>query len=403
MKNKGLEKEKKRLLFTGGSHAELPLIEAAKNEGWFVISTGNNEGAKGHLAADKYVKGDFSDKEFVYKLAKAEKVQAIISGANDFAYLSAAYACDKLGLPGHDPYNIAQTIHIKSLFREMTRSIGIKTPKAIKCRNISEAVRAAETIGFPVIVKPVDLTGGKGIMKCPEKCDLERAFSKAIDVTREDYVIIEEFIQGSCHGITSLLKNHKVVFYIIDNEQYGANKYLVQGACSPSMVPQHSEFTLLNNIEKISRHCELKDGLFHAQFILDKDDYPVIIDPCRRAPGDLYVLLAKYVTEVDYPDLIVKAECGEELNEFYPSAHNFIARECIMTGKSGVIKKVHIEDELNEHIIYRLMRDCTGEYVEDPLKYKAGILIMRFESYDQMMDVVNRFNDLAWIEFEDTE
>lgn len=106
----------KKLLITGGSHSEYPVIEAAKNIGWYVISTGNDEGSLGHIIADKYVKGDFSDKEWVYNLAKEEKVDAIISGANDFAYLSTAYACEKLGLPGHDTLETAKSIHIKNKF-----------------------------------------------------------------------------------------------------------------------------------------------------------------------------------------------------------------------------------------------------------------------------------------------
>ena len=70
----------KKLLITGGSHSEYPVIKAAQKIGWYVISTGNDGGSLGHIIADKYVKGDFSDKEWVYNLAKEEKVDAIIFG-----------------------------------------------------------------------------------------------------------------------------------------------------------------------------------------------------------------------------------------------------------------------------------------------------------------------------------
>lgn len=55
----------KKLLITGGSHSEYPVIQAAQAQGWYVISTGNDEGALGHITADKYIKGDYSDKEWV--------------------------------------------------------------------------------------------------------------------------------------------------------------------------------------------------------------------------------------------------------------------------------------------------------------------------------------------------
>jgi len=391
----------KKLLITGGSHSEYPVIQAAQAQGWYVISTGNDEGALGHMTADKYVKGDYSNKEWVLKLALDEQVEAIISGANDFAYISTAYACEKLGLPGHDSYETARTIHIKNNFREMTERIGIRTPKIRKCCNESDIRQAVTEIGFPLLVKPVDLTGGKGVKTCIEMNETIEAFYAAMEVTREKYVIVEQFISGSAHGITTLLKNKKVVWYSIDNEQYGINKYLVLGACSPSDIPQHAEFTLVNNIEKIAQHCELVDGLFHTQFILDKSDYPIMIDPCRRMPGDLYILLAKYTTGVDYPAEIVKGETGVPLQDYYIKENNFVARECIMTSRKGVIKEVHIEDELNDLIIYKHMGENKGVVIDQPMKHKAGILIMKFESYEHMMDVLERFSRLAWIEFEE--
>lgn len=390
----------KKLLLTGGSHSEVPMIDAAQKMGWFVITTGNDEGSQGHEMADKYVKGDFSDKEFVLDLAKKEQVDAIVSGCNDFAYISTAYACEKLGLPGHDSYNTSRTIHIKSNFRHMTSSIGVRTPRIEICYNREECKRAIEKIGFPLLVKPVDLTGGKGVKKCIEVNETLAAFDEAMEVTRETYVILEEFIQGENHGITTLIKNGKVVFHVIDNEQYGLNKYLVLGACSPSDIPQHAEFTLIRDIEKIAGHCNLVDGLFHVQFILDRDNYPVMIDPCRRAPGDLYILLVKFVTGVDYPAEIVKAECGEAIKDVYLVEHNFVARECIMTSQKGTIKNVHVAEELRKYLVYSLLKNSKGIKIEQPLKHKAGILIMKFDTYEEMMSVLDRFQELAWIELE---
>lgn len=391
----------KKLLITGGSHSEYPVIQAAQAQGWYVISTGNDEGALGHITADKYVKGDYSDKEWVLQLAKDEGVEAILSGANDFAYISTAYACEKLGFPGHDSYETARTIHIKNKFREMTESIGIRTPQIRKCRTEAEVRKAVMEIGFPLLIKPVDLTGGKGVKTCIEMNETIEAFYDAMAVTREKYVIVEQFIEGSAHGITTLIKDHKVVWHSVDNEQYGINKYLVLGACSPSDIPQHAEYTLINNIEKVAEYCDLVDGLFHVQFILDKSGYPVMIDPCRRMPGDLYILLAKYTTGVDYPAEIVKGETGVPLQNYYIREHNYIARECIMTSRKGVIKEIHIEDELLPLIIYKHMGENKGVVIEQPMKHKAGILIMKFDSYEYMMDILGRFSELAWIEFEE--
>ncbi len=387
----------KKVLFTGGSHAEMPMIEAAKAQGLYVITTGANEDGLGHKIADKYVKGDFSDKEFIVNLAQSEGVDYIVSGCNDFAYLSTAYACEKLGIPGHDSYATAKLIHTKSSFREMTAKIGIKTPKVFRCCCLDECRKAMDEIGMPFIMKPVDLTGGKGVKLCRKAEELESAFEEAMSVTRKNYVIIEQYIQGTNHGITALIKNHKVVFYIVDNEQYGENKYLVLGACSPSAVPQFAIFRLICDIQKVAEHCDLVDGLFHTQFILTEKQEPVIIDPCRRAPGDLYVLLAKYATEVDYPAEIVKAECGEKLQDAYHMNCHFIARECIMSKYAGELKSVEISDEVKCRLIDQCLWYKKGELIDNPLKYKAGILITKHESYEDMMYYLKHYEELVHI------
>ena len=72
-----------------------------------------------------------------------------------------------------------------------------------------------------------------------------------------------------------------------------------------------------------------------------------------------------------------------------------------MTSRKGVIKEVHIEDELEPLIIYKYMGENKGIRIDQPMKHKAGILIMKFESYEHMMNILSRFSELAWIEFED--
>lgn len=391
---------RKRILVAGGSHSEMPVIEAAKNQGYYVITTGNDSDAIGHRIADKYVAGDYSDKEFIYYLAESEHVEGIVSGANDFSYISVSYACEKLGLKGHDTFENARKIHIKDEFRKLQQELGIKSPTVRKYYGTELTEDIGRDVTFPVVVKPVDLTGGKGVEVCNNLEKLHIAITKAKEVTREDYVIIEDYIEGTPHGFSSIIKDGRVVWHMIDNEQYGENKYLVLGAFSPSDVPQHVEYTLINDIEKIAEKCGLVDGLFHVQFILDKTGYPVMIDPCRRMPGDLYVLLAKYTTGVDIPHEIIKHEtyCTDETRYVYK--HRFVARECIMGDKSGIIKDVFVDQTVKEKMVYSYYRDFKGEALDDPLKYKAGIIIMSFDSYSEMIKMVKNFRKLVHIEME---
>ena len=96
------------VLITGGSHAEIPLINALHSLGYFVISIGMNADGLGHKHADLYIPADYSDKDIVLNLARENNVKGIISGCNDFAYLSTSYACQVLGIGGHDNFHTSQ-------------------------------------------------------------------------------------------------------------------------------------------------------------------------------------------------------------------------------------------------------------------------------------------------------
>lgn len=367
--------------------------------GYYVLTTGTDKNGLGHKEADEYLCGDFSDKEFVLKIAKENHVDALVSGCNDFAYLSTAYAGEKLNLPCHDSYETALVIHHKDKFRNLLSSLNIKTPKIFKCENASNIADIMKKMSFPVLVKPVDLTGGKGVCVCNSLEQIYSAFESAVRVTREKYVIIEEFVKGTNHAASVLLKNFKVVCSVFDDEQYFKNQYLVQGASMPSaLVSCAAVFTLINDIEKVAAKLQLADGLFHVQFIIDESGYPVMIDPCRRCPGDLYVLLSKYTCGIDYPSEIVKAECGIPLQNSYPQNHNFIARECIMADKNGIIKKIFIDEKIRQFIIDKIIWGKLGDKITDFMKYKAGIIIMQFPDFITMQNILKDFHSLVKIE-----
>ncbi|MBP5705968.1 MAG: ATP-grasp domain-containing protein, partial [Spirochaetales bacterium] len=118
-------------------------------------------------------------------------------------------------------------------------------------------------IQYPILIKPVDLTGGKGVQICKSKEELIAAYNECAAVTRKNYVIIEEYIEGSNHGASVLLKNQKVVFSVFDDEQYYKNKYFVQGASMTSdSVSQSACLTLINDIEKSHHNYNLLTDYF---------------------------------------------------------------------------------------------------------------------------------------------
>lgn len=391
----------KKLLLLGGGHAEIPLIQAAQKLGYFVITTGNAREGLGHAYADKNVFEDFSDHEKMLSLAKAEGVDRVCSGCNDFALLSTAYVCEKLGLPGHDSYETSLQLHHKDKYRALATRLNIPTPKAITVRNTEEFETALKTLSFPIIVKPVDLTGGKGIHRAASAEEARVAYADALSRTREDHVVVEEFVVGTNHGFSAYLQNQKVVFYFADNEQYFLNKYMVSGANTPTTTSLRGQRLLCEYSERIAKELKLVDGILHIQYIEKSDGTPVIIEICRRPPGDLYIKFVQYATGVDYPKMLIQAETGEACTEILPPLGKLpkpFLRHCIMAEKKGFAQSVYFAPEIEKNIVEKFLWYKKGEPITDPLYYKAGIVFMQFSTPEEMQSLTEKMTDLVKVD-----
>jgi biotin carboxylase len=392
--------DKPKLLIAGGGYADIPLIVSAKEMGYHVITTGNRAQDLGHRYSDECRLADFSDKEAILELARGLRIDAICACCNDFSALSAAYVAEKLNLPGHDLFATALCLHHKDLYREFASENGVPSPRARGFSDFAEAQAELDRFCFPLIVKPVDLTGGKGITKVENPKEAIAALKKSFAISRAKRVIVEEFIEGSRHGFSTFLRGGKVVFSFSDNEYYYLNPYLVSAASAPSSVARGVEHQLVAECEKIASRLALKDGILHVQYVL-RQETPYIIEICRRAPGDLYIKLVEHATGVDYPSWIVKASAGWDCGDLRQEAPNgFYTRHCVMAAANGRVKDVVIDDEVKENIIDRFMWWQPGDSVDDYLTAKMGIVFLKFSSMEEMRGKTERMQELIAVQIE---
>lgn len=376
-----------RILVVGGSHAEIPLIDAAHRLGLHVTTTGNQPHGLGHLRADEYVPADFSDREAIRALAERLGVVGIVSGCNDFAALSTAWAAERLGLGGHDSFETTVRIHHKDRFRELLEELGIPTPASGVVRGLDEAVEVCRRIGFPVIVKPVDLTGGKGMTVCRSEGELDGAVAHGFSLTRQSHLVVEQFMEGTRHGFTCFVTEGRVGFWFADDEQYFHNQFLVSGTTTPTSMPSTAITELVDAVETITRSLQLVDGLMHVQCI-QTEAGPRIVELCRRCPGDLYPWFVQLSTGYDYAGAVLRSELampGEPAGA--AATQRCITRHCLMGEREGTLRGVELDDDLRGRTVEQMLWWAEGQPVTNHLVDKFGIVFFGFDDATSMRSV----------------
>ena len=385
---------KKRLLLAGGGYADIPMIQAARRLGYHVITSGNRPEELGHAHGDEYRAADFSNLEAMLDLARGLDLQAVVPNCNDFSAISSAYIAEQLGLPGHDPLETALLIHHKDRFRAYAQAKGLPVPKASSAEDLRSAIDESENLRYPIIVKPVDLSGGKGVSRVQAPGELRMALEKAFCLSRSGRVVLEEFLSGSRHGFSVFLVDGRVRFHFADNEHYYLNPYLVSAASTPAHLPSSAIEELCNISEWIAADLRLVTGIFHIQFIL-QEGRPQIIEICRRPPGDLYVSLVQYSTGVDYPHWIVRGFAGLPCGEMHPAEnHGSYIRHCVMPPREGVLRHIVFDPALDGTILDRFVWGRPGDRITDAQAQKFGIVFLRMPVGEDGFAWAERLPDL---------
>ena len=374
----------KKLLIAGGSYGDIPLIKAAQSLGYYVITTGNRPLEKGHIYSDKFVYADFSDKEAIFSLAKDLKIDAICSSCNDFSIVSAAYTAQKLSLPGFDNYKTTVELHHKDHFKTIATQIGLPRVKSLCIDLTKENIPNLEGLQFPLIVKPVNLTGGKGISKIECNKEIFKALQFASSQSRLKRVVIEEYFVGDLHSYSTFIKDRKVIFEYSDNEFSYLNPYLV----STSTSPTSTQNSVLKNIrletEKLANALELSDGILHAQFLSNGSQYK-IIEYTRRLPGDFYSIPVMISTGFDQAKAVIEQCCDIPIKiPLDYSQSRFVSRHCVMAEKPGTIIGTRISKTISENIIDKFELMAIGEKINNSLIDKQSVIFLEYASLREM-------------------
>lgn len=394
----------KKLLILNGSFCELPIIQKAKEMGYYVITTGNAPELIGHQYADEYIPADYSDKERILEIVKENDIYRVISCANDFGVITASYVSEQMGWEGQDSYETVLTIHHKDKFKKFTEEYDIPSPRSVVFTKQEDAEDYAKTAEYPIIVKANDLTGGKGIMKAENLEEAIEALKNAFTKSREKQIVVEPFIRGTQHSYIAFLANNKIVTSTSCNCYSPINPYLIQAETFPADHIDEIQPKLDAIIMKMCDVLKLKDGIICLQYIL-RDGEIFVIESMRRPFGNQLTMILGQMTGFSWEEGHIKSQIGEDCTgiEIKEPPMKYCGHHGIMTRRNGKIKDYHIPESIQKHLFKKIDMLQPGEEITDYLNQRIAYLYYSYENRDEMNKEVKQYNDLIKIELESVE
>ena len=187
--------KRKKLLLLGGSRYLFPVIEAAHKLGAYVITCDYLPDNAAHKYSDEYCNISIIDKDAVLAAAERLKIDGIMSFACDPGVVTAAYVAEKMGLPFQGSYESTCILQDKGLFRKFLMDHHFNSPHAKRYRGTDSVPKAdLDYFHWPVIVKPVDSAGSKGVTRVDRPEELDAAVKTALAGSHDGAFIIEDFL-----------------------------------------------------------------------------------------------------------------------------------------------------------------------------------------------------------------
>ena len=389
----------KNLLMLSAKESDIVLIQTAQKMGYHVITTGYKAERIGNRYADEYLPFDYSDYDGLAELAREHKISAICEGCTDFCAFTASAVGERLGLRGHDNLRNTEILHRKDAFKAFTRKYNVKSPITHSYASREEAVAELELEWgqFPLIVKPVDLAGGAGVHVAENRQEYLDAVDDAIRWSHRGQIVVEPFIRGSLHSLSTFLIRQKVAAFGTANDYSYKNPYLTNTGLFPADNWEKAVSILIPEVERIASILGLVDGLLHMQYIMDENGEPWIIEMMRRSPGNNFTTALSNSTGIDWREWIIRAEAGEDCSAIPRGCtpKDYYGYHSIMAAKNGIFKEQRIAPELRKHVLEEIRWMPPGHKIKDYMTEKTGSIQFLLETEDDCRYFMRQINELA--------
>lgn len=399
----------KKILLLGGSAQQVVAIKAAKELGLYTVLCDYLPDNPGQYEADVFYQVSTTDVDAVYEVAQKEQVDGILAYASDPAALPAAIVCERLGLPTN-PAKSVEVLGLKHPWREFLKNNGFVCPKAasfhptIETENFKTLVQAFK---FPIVIKPTDSSGSKGVTVLNDLNRLNAAIQWADSYSRNKVLIVEEYIsRGFPHVIGGdiFVWNGKIVLYgeMACLRDLQNSPLIPIGEKKPSgLTPLQAE-RVHKELQRVITSLDIRFGQMNIEILLDEDDNVHFLELGPRAGGNMIPVQLSDAFGIDLIKANVQAAMGMEpdfLKTPVKAKEGCFMHYVLHSYEDGFFAGVTYDERLRPYIYRKVIYKKEGEKVEsfDGAGKAVGIIFLHFDTVYQMEYFCDNHNELVKI------
>ena len=396
----------KKILLLGGSAQQTVAIRAAKKLGYFTIVCDYLPDNPGQYIADRFYGASTTDVEAIYDIARKEGVDGILAYASDPAALPAAIVAERLGLPTN-PAKSVEILGLKHPWRQFLQKNGFACPKVYTFHPntpISEIQDHSDHFSFPLVVKPTDSSGSKGVTMLNNWSGLEDAVRRADSFSRNKILLIEEYIQRGFPSIIGgdiFVWNGAIVLYgemecLRDTLR---SPLIPIGKKMPVSLTELQRGRIHNELQRIVTALGVRFGEMNIEILLDKEDKVHFLELGPRAGGNMIPIQLSDIWGIDLVRANVQAAMGET-PEFIgtrlkalPGCHMHYV---LHSYEAGRFQNIDIDDSIRRFVYREVIYKKEGDTVEvfDGAGKALGILFLHFDTPEEMEHFCKNHNSL---------
>lgn len=394
----------KKLLLLGGDATLLPVIEVAHKRGYYVITCDYLPDNIAHKYSDEYINHSTTDKEDILVWAKEAKIDGVLT-FTDSGVVTAAYISSNMGLRTLGAYEAIVTLQNKDKFRAFLRENGLNVPSFSYYASWEEVNVDLNKFSYPVMIKPVDAAGSKGVTKILKAEDMQTAFEYAVRFSSRQNVIIEDFISPcgpQIHG-DCFIQDGKVIFHYFGDHHFDAtiNNLVPISTSWPSIHSESDINKVVEQVQLLVTKVGFNYGCMNVECRINENDGKAyLIDVGARSGGNYTPYVIGYASGFNFVEAMLDYMMEGKQTEQTPIKEGYFAYLVIHTKEEGTLKNIKVSEKLNSIILEHHNYVSLGNHVRSFRGANAavGIIIVKFGSNEQMQYITNHLDEYIEVE-----